>query len=474
MSTSSGDNGDPSQRIDHAVVILAAGRGSRMKSATPKVLHPLAGAPMVVHVHRAAQSTSPLDTIITVGPETERARNYFPQDTTFAVQETPDGTAGAVRDALDAIPGDAAWLLVLNGDVPLVTEGLLNRLLNETRASRPLIALLTFPLDDPGLYGRVVIEGGQVARVVEAADDDGSLPRPATINSGIYCFDLAWLRERLPEVPRSASGEYYLTALIEAAASEGDSLGRPGAIAVEGDPASLIGVDDRVRLAEAEATLRHRILMEHMQAGVTVVDPGNCYVDLGVRISHDARLEPGAILRGATAIGEGSVIGPYTVVEDSEIGAGCRIMQSTVEGAVVGDGVRVGPYSHLRAGTVIEPGVHIGNYVETKNATLMVGARAGHFSYLGDAEVGRGVNVGAGTITCNFDGVNKHQTTIGDGAFIGSDTLLIAPVELGEGARTGAGAVVNRDVEPGATVVGMPARAIGTRKRVSRTRDDDS
>jgi bifunctional UDP-N-acetylglucosamine pyrophosphorylase/glucosamine-1-phosphate N-acetyltransferase len=297
--------------------------------------------------------------------------------------------------------------------------------------------------------------------VIEAADDDRVYREPVVCNSGIGCFRRDWLAEQLPRVPFSAKGEYYLTELFAMAAGEQ----HPQPMVLLDAPLDAVqGVDDRVKLADAEATLRRRINERWMLEGVTLVDPDHTYIDIDVVLAPDTRIEPGCHLRGRTIVGPRCTLGPATILEDTVLGNDVAVYSSWISGSVIGDGVDVGPYAHLRPGSVIEAGVHIGNYVETKNARIGSGTAIGHFSYVGDAELGHGVNVGAGTITCNFDGVRKHRTVIGDGVFLGSDTMLVAPVEVGEGARTGAGSVVNRDVPPGRTVAGVPARIIGPKR----------
>lgn len=440
-----------------AVVVLTAGRGSRMRSSLPKILHPIAGLPMIEHIARAVESLQPLQTIMVTGPASEALHGEYGERVTFAWQAEPLGTGHAVQVALPVLHADVQWVMVVFGDHPLTDGATLQALMDEIQNARPLVTMLAVELDDPGAYARFQIQDGRVVGLVEARDDDTVYDGPVMINSGICCYSRAWLEAHLPEVPASASGEFYLTSLIEVAASEEHA--NPVTLVV-GRPKVAFGVNNRVELSEAERIIRRRINREHMLAGVTLVDPDSTYIDADVEIGEDTRLEPGTIVRRGSRIGSGCVIGPAAVIQGSTIGDRVTIHSSYVESSVIDDDTDVGPYAHLRPGSRIASGVHIGNFVETKDSSIGVGTAIGHFSYIGDAEIGNGVNVGAGTITCNYDGFQKHKTTVGDSVFLGSDTLLVAPVEVGEGARTGAGSVVTKPVPPGATVVGVPARLI--------------
>ncbi len=273
------------------------------------------------------------------------------------------------------------------------------------------------------------------------------------LNSGIYCFDASWLWASIDDITVSPKGEYYLPDMVAIAVSQGQKV-----VTVEAPAEDVSGVNTRIHLAQAAAIMRRRILDAHMLNGVTIEDPSCTYIDADVVIGRDSRILPGVILQGATLIGANSIIGPNSQVVDSQIGDHCRITYSVVEQAIMETGSDVGPFGHIRKGSRLGEGAHMGNFGEMKNSHLGAGAKMGHFSYLGDAEIGEGTNIGAGTITCNYDGINKHPTKVGKGAFIGSDTMLVAPVDIGEGGRTGAGSVVTHDVPPGATVVGVPAR----------------
>lgn len=452
MSTDDPNSSD----VNLAVVILAAGLGTRMKSRTPKELQPLFGRPMLDYVLDAADIPTITQRIVVLSPAKSEIAGRLPERVSVAWQEEQLGTGHATSCALDQLQDDITHVAVLFGDHPLLQRDAIASLAETTAEAGALITLLTTVLDDPGAYGRVQRAAGQIVGIVEAKDDPASYSGPVEIYSGISCYQRDWLERHLPAIPRSAGGEYYLTSLVEIAARD-DSMSVP-VVAVQADPSVAYGVNDRVDLARAEQILRDRILERLMRDGVTVVDPASTFIDDRVRIGTDSRIEPFTIIRGETAIGEGTVIGPQSVIRDSRIGSGSEIVASHLESAEVGDRTHVGPWAHLRDGARLADDVHIGNYTEIKNSDIGRGTHAGHFSYLGDATIGEDVNIGAGSVTCNYDGVRKHRTTVGSRAFIGSDTMMVAPVSIGDGARTGAGSVVNRDVAPGETVMGVPAR----------------
>jgi bifunctional UDP-N-acetylglucosamine pyrophosphorylase/glucosamine-1-phosphate N-acetyltransferase len=438
-------------------VIMAAGQGTRMRSALPKVAHPIAGRPLVRHVIEAAREAGVADCVVVVGngPEAAAVRDAAGDGVRFAVQPLPLGTGDAVECAREAA-GDADFALIMNGDVPLVLPDTLRRLMAavEQANSAPDLALLTacVPVES---YGYVELSGDRVTRIVETKDA-GEVDRTALrhINAGQYAARASWLWAHLPKIAAAPNGERYLTHLASMAHDEGNA-----AIAVEAaDPVEVRGINDRVQLAEAEAAMRDRIRRRHMLAGVTIIDPPSTFIDVDVHIAPDTTIAPNTYLLGGTAIGANCTIGPGTLIRDSAIGDGCEIRFSMVEESALEANVDIGPYSHVRPSSYIREGTHIGNFAEIKASRLGRNTRMGHFSYIGDATVGDGVNIGAGTITANYDGENKHQTTIGDGAFIGSDTMLVAPVNIGRGARTSAGSVVNRDVPDGMMAIGAPAR----------------
>ena len=428
-----------------------------MNSKTPKVFHTIAGLPSVQHVRRAAQILNPRQIIITLDPQT--AADYsIDQQMTTAVQAISAGTADAVAAGVDRLDSSVNVVVVLNGDVPLIRPESLRSMVCQHQEHDRAITVATFLPEQPAKYGRIVRHDGNIVAIVEASDDPDRPESGVEANGGVYVFDAQWLRDNIGNVPVSSSGEYYLTSLIELFARQRTDQRDVGAVCLS--EAELLGVDDRVRLAIAEATMRRRLIDQHLVSGVTIVDPDRTVIGADVTIARDARIEPGTFLYGKTTIGEDAVIGPYSVIEDSEIGDGARIIQSWVSGSRVRQRTVIGPFSRIRPETDIGPDVRIGNFVETKATTIGAHSHVHHVSYLGDATLGSRVNIGAGTITCNYDGVAKHPTVIGDDVFVGCDTMLVAPVDLGNGSRTGAGAVVTRSVPPGKTVVGVPARPL--------------
>jgi len=437
-------------------VVLAAGHGTRMKSRVPKVLHPLCGLPMLAYVIDAAREATGRRPIVVYSPPTAAIRDAFGEVADFALQEEPRGTGDALRAALGALPDDVSKILVLSGDVPLVEVETLRDLEGQRAFERSPMALVGVEADDPGLLGRVVRgPDGRVARVVEVKDARPDELEVDEVNAGLYAFDVAWLRGRMADLrPSPTTGELYLTQLVEFAARDGT----PAASLTVEDDGRLLGINDRFELAEAELAMRAQINARHMWAGVTMRDPSTTYIDSTVEMAPDVTLEPNVILRGATRIGEGTVIGSGSQIVDSVLGSQNRIWASVLESSEVEDNVEIGPFAHLRPGSSIGAGARLGNYAEVKNSRLGPGVRQHHMSYIGDADVGARTNIGAGTITANYDGTNKHRTIIGEDVFLGVDTMLRAPITLGDGSRTGAGAVVTRDVPPGKLAVGVPAR----------------
>jgi bifunctional UDP-N-acetylglucosamine pyrophosphorylase / glucosamine-1-phosphate N-acetyltransferase len=431
-----------------------------MKSATPKVLHPLCGRPMLAYVLDAWASTADGAAggrpVIVFSPAVAALLDVFADRAVFALQDEPRGTGDAVGAALAIVPDAATEILVLSGDVPLVTGSDLDAILEARREDDAAIALASVFAAEPAELGRVVrSEFGIVERIVEARDATPEELEGNEINAGLYVFDAAWLRRRIAALaPSVATGELYLTDLIRLAREDGRIV---TAVAFE-DDGRFDGINDRSQLAAAEWSMRVRLNEAHMRAGVTMRDPSTVYLDWTVELGPDVTLEPNVILRGATSVGAGSLIGAGSQLIDATIGANAAVWASIVESSTLEDDSTVGPYSHVRPGSVVGRGATVGNFAELKNTRLGPGSKQHHMSYLGDTQVGEGVNIGAGAITANFDGTKKNPTTIGDGAFIGVDTMLIAPVEVGRGARTGAGAVVTRDVPPGKLAVGVPAR----------------
>lgn len=436
-----------------------------MRSRIPKVLHPLAGRPMLEHVLDALAAAGVEHRVVVTGSGAEQVEAVLDRRVPTVRQEPQLGTADAVRCGLARVPAGARHVVVTMGDVPLLPPELFQRLLREQAEGEATIAVLSARVPDPTGYGRIVrSDDGSVRAIVEEKDADEAIRALDEINVGTYCFDAAWLRANVGSVPASASGEYYLPELVASAVAGG----RRVAVVESDRPELAEGINDRVGLAAAERLMRARIIERHQRNGVTFVDPASTYVDATVEIGQDARIEPWTILGGATVIAQDAVIGPRTEVRDSRIGPRTRVWASVVEESTVAEDVQIGPYSHVRPGCQIGPRCRIGNYAELKSTTVGAGTQQHHFSYLGDTEVGDAVNIGAGAVTANYDGERKHRTTIGDGAFIGVDTMLRAPISIGPGARTGAGAVVTRDVPAGKTVVGMPARPIEARRRRSQ------
>ena len=437
-------------------VVLAAGLGTRMKSRLPKVLHPLCGRPMLAWVVEAATAATGGQPIVVYSPATAALREAIGEAATYALQAEPRGTGDAVAAALATLPAGAREVLVVSGDVPLVRPDLLRDLLETRRLDHAALSLVAVAALDPTGLGRIVRnDAGSVERIVEEADASDEERDIAEINAGLYAFDLDWLRGAIGRLrPSSATGELYLTELVVLARADGRLV---AALDAE-DDGRLTGINDRAQLAQADWDLRTEINTAHMRAGVTMRDPSTAWIDASVELAADVVLEPNVVLRGATRIGRGTVVGTGSQIVDTVVGEDCVVWASVVESSEVGDRVRIGPFSHLRPGSVIGPDVEIGNYAEIKNSRLGPGVKQHHVSYFGDADVGAGTNVGAGTITANYDGTRKHRTTIGERVFLGVDTMLRAPVTLGDGARTGAGAVVTRDVPAGKLAVGVPAR----------------
>jgi bifunctional UDP-N-acetylglucosamine pyrophosphorylase / glucosamine-1-phosphate N-acetyltransferase len=427
-----------------------------MRSRVPKVLHPVCGRPMLAYVLDVALEATGRRPLVVTSPHADALREAFAGQADLCVQDPPRGTADAVRTALAQLPPDVAEVVVLSGDVPLVEADLVRELVEARRAASAAVALVSVDSDDPGSLGRVVRDAsGRVSRVVEARDASAEEHAIAEVNAGLYAFDAPWLRASIERVtPSPVTGEAYLPDLVALARADD----RPVVALEVEDDGTLMGVNDRVGLADAEVEMRLRINERHMRAGVTIVDPATACIDAGVEIAEDVTIEPFVVLRGATRVGRDSRIRSGSQVSDTVIGERCVVWASVLEASLVEDDARIGPFAHTRGGAHIGPGVELGNYAEVKNSRLGQGTKSHHFSYLGDAEVGAGVNIGAGTITANYDGRRKHRTTIGDAAFIGSDTILRAPVRVGEGAVTGAGSVVTHDVEPGTLVMGVPAR----------------
>jgi bifunctional UDP-N-acetylglucosamine pyrophosphorylase/glucosamine-1-phosphate N-acetyltransferase len=438
------------------VIVLAAGGGTRMKSKTMKVLHPIAGRTMVGHVLHAARQLEPTRIVAVVGHQREQVGAHIEElvpDVTLAVQETQEGTAHAVRTAWEALPPEArtGTVVVAYGDTPLLEGRTLARFVQSHRESPVAMSILTGVVADPTGYGRIVRdEHDAVAAIVEEKDATPEQAAIAEINSGILAFDADFLDEVLPRIGNdNAKGEYYLTDAVALAREAGRAV---AAFAIE-DVVQTEGANDRVQLAALGAEMNRRILERWMREGVTVVDPATTWVDADVKLAADVTILPGVQLQGATVVDEDAVIGPDCTLKDVEVGAGARVVRTHAELAVIGPGANVGPFAYLRPGTVLGAEGKIGTFVETKNSEIGPGAKVPHLSYVGDATIGEGANIGAGTIFANYDGVEKHRTTIGAYAKTASNNTFVAPVTVGDGAATGAGSVIRRDVPPGTLAV---------------------
>ena len=449
-------------------VVLAAGKGTRMKSNRAKVLHTLCGIPMVNYVIGATRPLLPEGTFVVVGHQADLVEAVLPGDATAVLQEEQLGTGDAVRVALAAIAEDQEGvLLVVNGDGPLISDRTLGELVERHRSAGVGATVLVAEPDDPSGLGRVVEDAG-VVRIVEEKDATEAERNIRLVNLGLYAFRLSEIREAVGGLSaENKSGELYLTDVLETIGKRSRAVTYRLKYMEESNL-----VNDRAQLAVAEEILRRRILDAHMREGVTVRDPASTHIEASVEIGRDTVILPGTLLRGGTRIGTDCVIGPNTDLQDTLVGDGALVEHSVGRGAEVGDGASVGPYSFLRPGTVLEGEAKVGAYCEVKNSRVGEGSKVPHLSYIGDAEIGAGANLGAGTITANYDGVNKNRTTLGDGAFTGVNTTLIAPVEIGEDAYTGAGAVINKDVPPGKLAVGSPARAIRDSPQKRRKRQN--
>ncbi|HSB36615.1 MAG TPA: bifunctional UDP-N-acetylglucosamine diphosphorylase/glucosamine-1-phosphate N-acetyltransferase GlmU, partial [Thermoanaerobaculia bacterium] len=441
------------------VVVLAAGKGVRMNSALPKVLHPAAGRPLFEHVLRIARAvlaeTNGGRLVVVVGAGREAVVEFVERaapGAIVAVQDPPRGTGDAVRAAAPHF-GEASRVVVLSGDVPLLRPATVTRLLAELDAHRDTpVAFLTAVLPDPPPYGRVLRDAhGVVVAVVEERDATDEEKRIREVNAGVYAFDRRFLEGALARLePTNAQGEYYLTDVLAMAVESG----RPAHALVADDPDEMLGVNSRAELARVDALLRARVAQAAMDAGATLIRPETITLDEEAVLAPECVVEPFVSLFGTTRVGAGSRIGQGCVVRDSVIGANVTLNPYCVmEGSLVGDGAVVGPFARLRKGSDLGEGVHIGNFVETKKAVLRKGVKANHLTYLGDTEIGEGTNVGAGVITCNYDGFSKNKTTIGRNVFVGSHVQLVAPVTVGDGAIVGAGTTVTEDIPPDALAI---------------------
>jgi bifunctional UDP-N-acetylglucosamine pyrophosphorylase/glucosamine-1-phosphate N-acetyltransferase len=450
-------------------VVLAAGQGTRMKSALPKVVHPIAGRPMVAWVLDALAAAGAARTVVVVGHGAEAVREALPPGVEVAVQERQHGTGDAARVGLDALDPDCDTVIVACGDTPLLDPELLGRLVAEHGSERRAATVVTAVVDDAGSYGRVVRDAeGRVARIVEARDASARELAIGEFNAGLYAADRRALADALADLDAAnAQGELYLT----------DAIGAlEGVVAplVSDDPEVAAGVNDRVDLAACEAAIQRRLREELMRAGVSMPDPSAVYLDAGVTVGADTVLHPGTHLRGGTAVAGGCTIGPDAVIVDSVIGPGSTVVSAQVLASELEEGCSVGPFAYVRPGCRLERGARAGSFVELKNTVLGPGARVPHLSYVGDAEVGEETNIGAGNITANYDGFRKHRTTIGARVKTGSDCVFVAPVSVGDDAMTGAGSIITHDVPEGALGIARARQSViegFTAKATARARE---
>jgi bifunctional UDP-N-acetylglucosamine pyrophosphorylase / glucosamine-1-phosphate N-acetyltransferase len=439
-------------------ILLAAGQGTRMKSSLPKVLHSVAGKPMIYHALQAIQKSTTEKPVVVVGHGAEEVTKYLGDSAQTVLQEPQLGTGHAVMQAESLLKGKTDLVVVCYSDMPLLRGETLQKLVETQKNNTGPISMLTVISNDPRGFGRIIRNANNtVEAIVEEYVATEEQKKIKELNVGGYCFDANWLWDALKRIPKNEKkGEYYLTDTIELASKEN----LPVLATIMEDEQETIGVNTRVHLSEVETAMRKRINQEHMLNGVTLIDPASTYIELDVKIGKDTVIMPNTYLHGKTEMGEGNMIGPNTIIRDTKIGNGCKVLASVLEGAVLENDVDMGPFARLRKGAHLGNHVHMGNFGEVKDSYLADGVKMGHFSYIGNAQIGSNTNIGAGTITCNYDGEKKHATEIGQDVFIGSDTMLVAPLKIGDGARTGAGAVVNKNVEEDTLVVGMPARAI--------------
>jgi bifunctional UDP-N-acetylglucosamine pyrophosphorylase/glucosamine-1-phosphate N-acetyltransferase len=447
-------------------VLLAAGQGTRMKSDLPKVLHPLCGKPMIWHVMEALKQASTEKPVVVVGHGAEQVKTFLAESAVCVLQEPQLGTAHAAMQAESIVKGKSDLVIITYADMPLLRGETFKQLVETQRLNPGPLTLLTAISENPRGFGRIARKAdGTVSAIIEEYVATPEQKLIKELNVGAYCFKADWLWAALHRIEKNPQkGEYYLTDVVELAVK--DNL--PVQAVVHDDLIETIGINTRVHLAEAEAAMRKRINEGLMLSGVSMTDPISTYIEAGVTIGKDTVILPNTYIHGKTVIGEHCSIGPNSYITDSKIGDGCKVFMSVMEGAILENDVDMGPFARLRKGAHLGNHVHMGNFGEVKDSYLADGVKMGHFSYIGNAQIGANTNIGAGTITCNFDGEKKHATEIGEDVFIGSDTMLVAPIKLGDRARTGAGAVVTKNVPADTLVVGLPARAIKKLERKNK------
>ena len=438
-------------------ITLAAGKGTRMKSELPKVLHKVAGKSMVQHVVDTAENLNPKQNFVIVGYKGEKVKAETEGNLEFVEQKKQLGTGHAVQQVADQLKNFTGNVLVLYGDTPLLTESTLKELIAKHNDKEAAITVLTTKVDNPTGYGRIIRDDDKIVKIVEEDDTNQKEAKIKEINTGICIFDSQLLVESLAKLDNdNAQGEYYLTDVVKILAEQNKLVTG----LMTDNQQETIGVNTRRHLAKANQILRDRICNYHLDNGVTIIDPTNTYIDAEVEIGQDSIIHPFSFIQGESLLEEKVVIGPQSKIVDSQIGSGTEIKNSWVIGSQIGADSSVGPYAYIRPGTKTGKNVKIGDFVEVKQSNIEQDSKVPHLSYIGDAKIGNDTNIGAGTITANYDGINKYQTIIGDNVFIGSDSTLIAPIEIGDNAITGAGAVVNKDVKKEQTVVGIPAKPL--------------
>jgi len=440
-------------------IILAAGKSSRMKSGTSKVLHKVGGKPMLIHIIEALKQASITNIIIVTSKENESIINTVGSAASYSIQPSPKGTGDAIKYCSSYIKGKFDQILVMNGDTPLIDSKTLKNLMDLHSQKQSDITFLTGEIGDLKGLGRIIRNtSGKLIKIVEEHEATAKELESNEFNSGIYCINNTTLWEDIDSIKSSNKGEYYITELAEINSRKGRNI---QSITLDNNE-EIIGVNDRNDLSIVEEKMRYKILRDLMFNGVTIRDPKSTFIEGTVSIEQDTIIEPNTYIYGKTSIGKDCKIGPNTSIFNSNIDSRCSIISSHVEESIIESDVDIGPFSHIRKDTVIRSQTHIGNFVEIKKSEIGLNSKIGHFSYLGDANIGNDVNIGAGTVTCNFDGINKNLTIIGDKAFIGCDTMLVAPITVGNDAATGAGAVVTNNVPANTLVAGVPAKIIKT------------
>jgi len=442
--------------VDITAIVLAAGNGCRMKSQTPKPLHKVCGREMINMVLDSVELSGIKSSITIVPSDYQLFKSSVGDRTRFEIQKQPKGTGHALLQA-KRLARNSSHILVINGDIPLITSETISELVYIHEKKKSTATFLTARKSNPSGSGRILrTSTGAVEAIVEEEEADIHAKNINEVNCGVYCFASPWVWSALDSLKPSTTNEFYITDLVALAVAQNhtvETLQTP-------QETETINVNDRVQLAEAESILQSRIRSKWMESGVTMIDPPSTYIDQDVYIGKDTSIFPNTHIQRGSKIGQNCRIGPDTTVKSSNIGHKSKITHSFVEDASLGENVSVGPFSRIRAGTVLENNVYVGNHAEIKNSTLGGETKCGHFSYIGDAIIGKNVNVGAGTITCNYDGLSKHSTVIGNYAFIGSNTMIVAPVVIGDNAITGTGSIVNKNVPEGAKAIGAPIRII--------------